>query len=160
MLIPSIIPRFIDPITLPYTSPQSNSFAPSQHQQQQHISSSIDRLPPSVNPLSDPNQDRNSPYPGQLNIDPVLNSTAHPYPLDGPQLAAQAAQLISVENPVSSKELNTSSMTGNTPLSCECCPKKPRRFNSEAELRYVTWFPRYFSILSPPKLQPCYKASP
>lgn len=103
------------------------------------MSSSIDRLSPSVNPLSDPNQEQNSPYLSQLNIDPVLNSVAHPYPLDAQQLAVHAAQSIPVESVAPSNDSNTVSMSGNTPLSCECCPKKPKRFNTEAELRYVTW---------------------
>ena len=89
-----------------------------------------------MNPLSD--HDPNSPYLNTLAIDPGLDSAAHPYPVDAQQLAAVAAQSVSVNN--LPEHVDTPLITpGNIGFQCECCLKKPKRFNTEQELRFVTF---------------------
>ena len=97
--------------------------------------SSQDRLSPGVIPnTSEHHESQGSPYMSTLSLDPALDSQTHSQIGSEAQLTAAAAQKMSAEN------ANHSNQQGNTPKLqnihiCDCCPKKPKKFDTLQELR-------------------------
>ena len=100
--------------------------------------SSQDRLSPGaiVNPeLHDPNR---ASFMNSLSLEPSLRGTeapsSHVLAAADAQSTAAAAQKMSAENANRLKQASAPKLQANVHI-CDCCPKKPKKFETEEELR-------------------------
>lgn len=102
--------------------------------------SSHDRLSPSaVTPTNEHHSDgRNSPYLGNLSLEPSLrasNPPAHPAMSSADaQATAAAAHSMATDNSSSLSKTNAPQLQANLHI-CDCCPKKPKKFDTLEELQ-------------------------
>ena len=93
----------------------------------------------SQNPMSQPEQfgNQTAPYPNSFSLDPGLqisDSQVHAQLASDAAAAAAAAQKLSAENSSRVKQNNQPKLQATIHI-CDCCPKKPKKFDTIEELR-------------------------
>ncbi|MCJ1412544.1 hypothetical protein MMC19_006639 [Ptychographa xylographoides] len=106
--------------------------------------SSHERSPGGISPLSEQHESRDSQYVNTAPFDPTFQNST-PLPLQHLNSDIIAARKMSSDNANHSKHSNAPQLQANIHM-CSCCPKKPKKFDTIEELRYVVLYPHSFVI--------------
>ena len=100
------------------------------------VSSLDTHSPGTISPLSDFGPPKDSPYITSVSLNPSQSSItpARSHQQTRDSKPASTARKMSIQSAVNQTRQTTASRIGGQFI-CECCPKKPKKFESEEELR-------------------------